>query len=94
MSATLKQIHFLRVSQFMSDKPVSDNTQQPEKPSFWQVVLSTLAAAIGVQSNKNRERDFTKGNIYTYALAGVIFTVIFVVAMILIVKTVLKAAGA
>lgn len=72
----------------MNEKP-----QTPQKPSFWQIVLSTCAAAFGVQSNKNRERDFSGGNIYTYIAAGVIFTVIFVVVMVVIVKTVLKTAG-
>lgn len=62
---------------------------KPAKPTFWQIVFSTMAAAFGVQSSKNRERDFTSGNIYTYMVAGVIFTVVFVVVMIMIVKTVL-----
>ncbi|HSX83936.1 MAG TPA: DUF2970 domain-containing protein [Cellvibrio sp.] len=68
---------------------MTDEQKPVNKPTFWQVVSSTLAAAIGVQSNKNRERDFTGGNIYTYIAAGVIFTVVFVVIMIVIVKTVL-----
>lgn len=65
------------------DKPV-------QKPTFWQIVASTFAAAFGVQSSKNRERDFTGGNIYTYIAAGVIFTVVFVIVMVIIVKTVLS----
>ena len=68
---------------------MTDEQNPVKKPTFSQVVSSTLAAAIGVQSNKNRERDFTGGNIYTYIAAGVIFTVVFVVIMIVIVKTVL-----
>lgn len=65
----------------------------PGKPTFLQIVMSTLAAAIGVQSHKNRERDFTGGNIYTYIAAGVIFTIVFVVVMVLLVKLVLKNSG-
>ncbi|MGM8226473.1 DUF2970 domain-containing protein [Cellvibrio sp. ARAG 10.3] len=68
---------------------MTDEQKPVRKPTFWQIVSSTLAAAIGVQSNKNRERDFTGGNIYTYIAAGIIFTVVFVVVMILIVKAVL-----
>lgn len=64
-----------------------------KKPSFGQVVLSTLAAAIGVQSNKNRERDFKGGSIKAYIAAGVIFTALFVIALILVVKTVLSNMG-
>ncbi|MBB3059933.1 DUF2970 domain-containing protein [Microbulbifer rhizosphaerae] len=62
-------------------------------PSFGQVILSTLAAAIGVQSSKNRERDFKVGSIKTYIAAGVIFTALFVLALVLVVKTVLGNMG-
>jgi len=64
-----------------------------EKPSFGQVVLSTLAAAIGVQSGKNRERDFKGGSIKTYIAAGIIFTGLFVLTLVLVVKTVLAKMG-
>ncbi|TLM77785.1 DUF2970 domain-containing protein [Microbulbifer harenosus] len=67
--------------------------EKDKKPSFGQVVLSTLAAAIGVQSDKNRERDFKGGSIKTYIAAGVIFTALFVIALILVVKTVLSNMG-
>lgn len=63
------------------------------KPTFLQIVLSTCAAAFGVQSNKNRERDFNSGNIYTYIAAGVIFTAIFVTVIIVVVKLVLRSSG-
>ncbi|WOX05769.1 DUF2970 domain-containing protein [Microbulbifer pacificus] len=71
---------------------MTDNNKD-QKPSFGQVVLSTLAAAIGVQSNKNRERDFKGGSIKAYIAAGVIFTTLFVIALILVVKTVLSNMG-
>lgn len=67
-------------------------SENSNKPSFWQIVLSTLAAAFGVQNSKNRERDFNHGSITTYILSGVIFTVLFVITVVLIVKTVLKFA--
>ncbi len=68
-------------------------TDEPEKPGLRQVLASTLAAALGVQSNKNRERDFKHGNIKVYALAGVIFTVLFICTVVLVVKLVLRSAG-
>jgi hypothetical protein len=67
-----------------------NNEQKPSKPSFWQIVTSTLAAAFGVQSSKNRERDFTGGNIYIYLFAGAIFTLTFITIIVLIVKAVLS----
>lgn len=64
-----------------------------EKLSFWQIVLSTLAAAIGVQNRKNHEQDFQKGNIVVYIVAGVVFTAIFVLLVMLAVNIVLKNSG-
>ncbi|MBN8431417.1 MULTISPECIES: DUF2970 domain-containing protein [Microbulbifer] len=64
-----------------------------QKPSFGQVVLSTLAAAIGVQSDKNRERDFKGGSIKAYVAAGLIFTALFVLTLVLVVKMVLSNMG-
>jgi len=67
-----------------------DDDNRERKPSFGQVVLSTLAAAIGVQSDKNRERDFKGGSFKAYIAAGIIFTGLFVLTLVLIVKTVLN----
>ena len=64
-----------------------------KKPGFWDIVKSTLAAALGVQSNKNRERDFKHGSIKTFAVAGIIFTVIFIAVIIAVVKLVVSSAG-
>ena len=48
-----------------------------EQPlTFWQVLGSTLAAAFGVQSSKNRERDFTRGKAHQFIFMGIGFTVI------------------
>ena len=65
-------------------------TKQSQKPGFWQIVLSTIAAAFGVQSKKNLEQDFRYGNFYVYIAAGVVFTALFVCTIILVVKIVLN----
>lgn len=52
------------------------------------VVQSTLAAAIGVQSKKNRERDFEEGNAGTFIVAGILFTVLFVATFVVVVSAV------
>ena len=62
------------------------SSHKDNKVGFWAVVISVLAAAFGVQSNKNRERDFSHGNIWVYVIAGVIFTAIFVMLIMLAVK--------
>ncbi len=63
------------------------------KPNFIQIIISTLGAAFGVQSNKNRERDFKGGSITTYIIAGIVFTVTFVLVVAMIVRAVLNASG-
>jgi len=66
------------------DQPSTDN-----KPSFLQVMMSVLAAAIGVQSAKNRERDFSQSSPMPYIVGGLIFTVLFVLSIIGVVMLVL-----
>ncbi len=66
---------------------------QQQKPSMFQVVLSVLASFFGVQSRKNRERDFQQGKPLHFIVAGVVLTVIFIVVVWAIVKLVLRTAG-
>jgi hypothetical protein len=61
--------------------------------TFWQIVASTLAAAFGVQSSRNRERDFTTGKFTQFIIAGIVFTILFVVVMIFVVRMVLSSAA-
>jgi len=59
------------------------------KPTITQVIKSVLAAAIGVQSDDNRQQDFTQGSLVTYVIAGLIFTVLFVSGLVFLVSTIL-----
>jgi hypothetical protein len=59
------------------------------KPTITQVIKSVLAAAIGVQSNDNRQKDFEQGSLSTYIIAGVVFTVLFVLGLIFLVSSIL-----
>ena len=52
------------------------------------IIQSTLAAAIGVQSKKNRERDFPEGNAGTFIAAGIIFTALFIATVMTVVQLV------
>ena len=52
------------------------------------IIQSTLAAAIGVQSKENRERDFQEGNAGTFIAAGIIFTVLFIATVMTVVQLV------
>ena len=71
----------------MSDP--SDN----KAPNFWKVLHSVMAAAFGVQSAKNRTRDFTHGKPAQFMLLGLLFTVVFALTLFAIVKLVLYFAG-
>ncbi|NOT10898.1 MAG: DUF2970 domain-containing protein [Methylococcaceae bacterium] len=59
------------------------------KPTIIEIIKSVVSAAIGVQSDKNRKKDFEEGTISTYLIAGLIFTVLFVVSLIFLVSTIL-----
>jgi len=59
------------------------------KPTITQVFKSVLAAFIGVQSAENRKRDFEQGSLSAYIVAGLVFTILFVVAIIFLVSVIL-----
>ena len=52
-----------------------------------------LAASLGVQSNKNRERDFKQGSAKVFIIAGLIGTVLFILTIVTLVKLVLNSAS-
>ncbi|WP_250646526.1 DUF2970 domain-containing protein [Pseudomonas oligotrophica] len=54
---------------------------------------SVLAAALGVQSGRNRARDFRHGKPSHFILLGVGFTALFVLVILGVVKLVLYLAG-
>lgn len=67
----------------------------PEKPpplSLRELFGSIFAAILGVQSERNRERDFTRGSARAYVLAGIVATVLFVLLVYLGVQLILKFA--
>lgn len=77
----------------MQQAAIMSQQQQPKSPTLLQVIGSVLAAAFGVQSNRNRERDFQTGSWKAYLIVGVIGTVFFILIVYGIVKLVLSSAG-
>ena len=65
------------------------NQEQQKEPSFMEVAMSVIAAAFGVQNSRNRERDFSRGNPLVFIAAGIIFTVVFILAIVGVVYLVL-----
>ncbi|WP_312380327.1 DUF2970 domain-containing protein [Stutzerimonas balearica] len=69
--------------------------EQRDRPlTLRQTLLSVLAAALGVQSGKNRARDFQHGKPSHFIVIGLIFTVAFVLVILGVVKVVTHLAGA
>ncbi|MCH9826846.1 MAG: DUF2970 domain-containing protein [Gammaproteobacteria bacterium] len=62
-------------------------------PGLFDQLLSVLAAFFGVQSRRNRERDFKHGKAINFVILGVVMTIVFVIVLALVVKLVLRSAG-
>lgn len=69
---------------------MSNSSKNKQKPSLIAVIKSVLAAAIGVQSDKNRTRDFEQGNPLVFIIGGIVFTLLFIITIALIVGLVLS----
>lgn len=65
-----------------------------DKSTFWQTLLSVLSSFFGVQSERNRERDFREGRPLHYVLTGLLMAAVFVLVVILLVRWALSLAGA
>ena len=63
--------------------------EEPGRLTVFQIIGSTVAAAFGVQSSRNRARDFERGKPLHFIVAGVLFTALFVIGMIALVNVVL-----
>ncbi|MVW75939.1 DUF2970 domain-containing protein [Pseudomonas xionganensis] len=68
--------------------------EQNDKPlTLKEMLQSVLAAALGVQSGKNRSRDFSRGKPSHFIILGVLFTGVFVLTIYGVVRLVLHVAG-
>lgn len=71
----------------------------PEQPAtrgglrFRQMISTILFGALGVQTNKARERDFTQGKLSHFIYFGIGFMLLFTLTIITVVKLVLHFAG-
>ncbi len=68
----------------------SEEQNQQQAPSLLQVVGSVLAAFFGVQSSKNKERDFKHGNHRVFIIVGIVMTLIFLLSVFTVVQIVLS----
>ena len=70
----------------------NEDKNNDEKLSFGALILSVLSAFIGVQSNANRERDFSRGKLSHFIIIGLIFGLLFVLIIVGVVNLVLHLA--
>lgn len=81
----------------MTNQPApTENDDEPptlQKPTLLQVFGSVVSAIFGVQSNKNRERDFAKGDPKQFAIVYITIVVAIVLTMITVVQIVLRSTG-
>lgn len=59
---------------------------------FWSVAQSVAAAMIGVQSSKNKERDFTHGKPIHFIVGGLIGTLLLLLVIWLIVQSLIATS--
>jgi hypothetical protein len=77
----------------MTAQEKDDDAEDEKKRSSlnpFQVLGSVLAAGLGVQSSKNRERDFKQGKFRVFVIAGIAFTLVFMATIFTIVQLVLN----
>lgn len=68
-------------------------TEPPRPPTLGQTLSSVAASFFGVQSSKNRERDFKHGKAAHFIVIGLVATAVFVLAVVMAVRLALHQAG-
>lgn len=68
-------------------------SEEPKPPTLWQTIASVAASFFGVQSSKNRERDFKRGKASHFILMGLLATATFITLVIMAVRLALHQAG-
>lgn len=77
----------------MSNAPEQSGSEEPRGLTPTQVFGSAMASAFGVQSRRNRERDFSRGKASHFILAGFAFAALFVLGMVLLVNVIVSHAN-
>ncbi|MCK5431188.1 MAG: DUF2970 domain-containing protein [Gammaproteobacteria bacterium] len=70
-----------------------NNQKEEESLALWEVFQGVFAMFLGVQSEKNRERQFKYGKFYQFLIVGIFLTFLFIIHIVLLVKFVLRWAG-
>ena len=82
----------LSTNKVLKNEQSEEQKQEELAPlSLWEVLSSTIFAAFGIQKSENKKRDFTRGKPGQFIFAGILFTTIFVLLVVLVVNTVLSS---
>jgi len=74
--------------------PEQAMSKEPGKGTgFFNVLKSAVSAAFGVQSSKNRERDFQHGKPIHFIVAGILLTLTFLFLVGLFVKVMISTSA-
>lgn len=82
----------IQVAPVASDDPKSNPSSHGEDPNkapilTWsQILRSSLAAGLGVQSSRNRERDFADGSPRRFIVMGVVLTMLFIASLVTVIR--------
>ncbi len=74
----------------MADQPPEDDRRDP---SFAQAAVSAAAAMFGVQSSKNRDKDFKAKSPARFIFMGMVMVMIFVTCVLFAVRCSMQQAG-
>ena len=77
----------------MTEPKEYEEKEDTESLALWEVFQGVFAMFIGVQSEKNRERQFKYGKFYQFLIVGIFVTFLFLIHIVLLVKFVLHWAG-
>ncbi|MGP9831289.1 DUF2970 domain-containing protein [Marinobacter sp. NSM] len=73
----------------LADNNNNNSKKKPGSPGVLKIMQSILAGALGVQSEKRRQEDFSSHSPVPYIIAGLLFGAAFVGGLILVVQVVL-----
>ncbi len=72
---------------------MTNENEKPKKLSLFSLMGSVISASFGVQTSKNRERDFEHGQFHHFVIGGIVFAILFVLLLVGLVKVIMHFAG-
>ena len=71
---------------------IEEKSKTKQKVGWAQIFLSVCSAFFGVQSDKNRQADFSSGSFWPYLIIGFVVVAIFIISLLFAVKLILYLA--